>query len=136
MALLASSGAALAMVVGSFGYAATNLVTHPGKDNVGRLSVTSAAPPRPVEYVYDEEPASTPDAVAAPAPAAPTTPVTYGSVPVAATQTQSGDLTAPSSPSTTTTTTFAATTSTTAHFEHHDDHPDSTSTTDPHQGDD
>ncbi|HVV35417.1 MAG TPA: hypothetical protein VHC63_02355 [Acidimicrobiales bacterium] len=135
MALLASSGAALAMVVGSFGYAATNLVTHPGKDNVGRLSVTSAAPPRPVEYVYDEEPATPTDDVAASAPTAPTTPVTYGSV-VAATQAPSGDLTTPSWPSTTTTTMFAATTSTTARFDHHDDHPDTTATTDPHQGDD
>lgn len=97
-ALLVSTAAAVAFATAGFGYAATNLLTKPAEDQVGRLTVAQAtpAPPRPIQYVYDEVP------IEDPAPAAQSAPID------AADSSAPMTPSAASSPSPTTTTTTTA----------------------------
>ena len=125
-ALLASTAAAVALVTGAFGYAATNLLTRPANDHVGNLvaTVPSVPAPRPVQFVYDEVPAEEP---AGPAPqVAPA---------VAATDAAFEIQDAPS-PTTSTTSTSSTTTPAPAAHEPHDDHAPALSQNTHDRGDD
>jgi hypothetical protein len=70
-ALIVSTAAAVAFATAGFGYAATNLLTQPANDQVGRLTAAQAPDPAPrqVQYIYDEVPVEVPDASTPPASA-------------------------------------------------------------------